>query len=80
MNVYILRSKKNGRIYIGVAKDVSNRLQQHNRGENISTKAHRPWILIRVEEYSNKLLALRRERFFKSGNGRRVIKNLLDLV
>ncbi|MFH1360916.1 MAG: GIY-YIG nuclease family protein [Candidatus Omnitrophota bacterium] len=53
MYVYIIRSKKIGRLYIGTAKNVSVRLQQHNRGENESTKAYRPWELVRKEEYLN---------------------------
>ncbi len=77
MYVYIIQSKNNGRIYIGSAKDVNLRLQQHNRGENKSTKAYRPWKLIKLEEYEDKKLALKRERFFKSGKGRIVIKKLL---
>ena len=77
MYVYILRSKKCNRFYVGSAEDVELRLRQHNRGENKSSKAYRPWVLARKEEYKDKALALKRERFLKSGAGRRVIRNLL---
>lgn len=77
MYVYILRSKKQKRFYIGSTQDVNLRLQQHNRGENRTTKAYRPWILAKAEEYEDKTLALKRERFLKSGIGRRVIENIL---
>jgi putative endonuclease len=76
MYVYILRSKKNSRFYTGLAKNVNLRLQQHNRGENKATKGYRPWILVRVEEYKNKTLAMQREKFLKTGRGREVIRNL----
>lgn len=77
MFVYIIKSNKNNRFYIGSAENVALRLEQHNKGENKSTKAYRPWSLAKVEEYSNKSLALKRERFLKSGVGRRVVRNLV---
>ncbi|MFC1703720.1 GIY-YIG nuclease family protein [Candidatus Omnitrophota bacterium] len=77
MYVYILESKKCNRLYIGFTEDVATRLKQHNRGENRSTKAYRPWKLVRVEEYKDRALAFKREKFFKTGKGRNVIKNLL---
>lgn len=78
MYVYILKSKKNGCSYVGSAKDVNLRLSQHNKGESRSTKSYRPWDLVRIEEYKNDMLAFKREKFLKSGAGRRVIKNLLS--
>ena len=79
MYVYIIKSKKNGRIYVGSTEDVSLRLEQHNKGDSKSTKSYVPWELIRSEEYSDKTLALKREKFFKSGKGSRALKNLLGL-
>ncbi|MBI5872967.1 MAG: GIY-YIG nuclease family protein [Candidatus Omnitrophica bacterium] len=79
MNVYILCSKSNNRFYVGLTEDVAVRLRQHNRGENRSTKAYRPWALVRVEEYPNKSLALKREKFLKTGIGRKVLRNLCSL-
>jgi len=78
MYVYIIQSKKNGRVYIGSTEDINLRLQQHNRGENKSTKAFKPWALVKKEEYQDKALALKRERFLKSGKGRIAIKNFLS--
>jgi putative endonuclease len=77
MYVYILKSKKDGSFYIGSTKDVVQRLQFHNRGLNRSTKAKIPWSIVKVEEYSGVSLALKREKFLKSGDGRKVLKNLL---
>ena len=54
MYIYILRSKKNNRLYVGSTEDVRLRLQQHNKGENKSTKAYRPWELAKVEEFEDK--------------------------
>ena len=78
MYVYILKSKKNDRVYIGSTENVNVRLEQHNRGDNKSTRAYRPWVLVRKEVYQDKALALKREKFLKSGKGRRVVNNLLS--
>ena len=76
MYVYILKSKKNGSFYVGSTQNVEERIVSHNKGANLSTKAKIPWILVRCEEYHNISLALKRERFLKSGVGRRVLRNL----
>ncbi|MDD5108159.1 MAG: GIY-YIG nuclease family protein [Candidatus Omnitrophica bacterium] len=76
MFVYVLRSKKDKSLYIGSTKNVDQRFNSHNRGESLSTKSKRPWVLTRVEEYNSDSLALKREKFLKSGEGRRVLKNL----
>jgi len=72
--VYILESIKYRTWYIGYTKDIENRIIKHNRGDNYSTKAKRPWKLIYYEAYLNKYDALGRERFLKSGAGHRFIK------
>ena len=54
--VYILRSKQNGRYYIGYSKDVEDRLARHNAGHTQSTKPYRPWELVYTEEYLNQQL------------------------
>lgn len=79
MYVYVLKSKYNDRIYIGSTEDVNARLKQHNRGDNKSTQGYRPWILLRAEAYQGKTIALKLERFLKSGRGREVLKNLCSL-
>ncbi|MCK4905493.1 GIY-YIG nuclease family protein [bacterium] len=79
MYVYILKSKKDESFYIGSTKNVNERLKQHNKGYNVSTKKKIPWVLIRTEKYNDKSLALKREKFLKSGKGREVLKNLCSL-
>jgi putative endonuclease len=41
--VYVLRSVKGRRLYIGLTKDLSRRLNEHNRGYNRSTKGRGPF-------------------------------------
>ena len=72
--VYVLRSAKNGKRYVGMtSKDVSARLDQHHWGTNAWTRQNGPFELIHTETYSDKNFALKRERFLKSGHGRAVL-------
>ncbi len=72
--VYVLESKtKNW--YIGSTKDLQKRILRHNSGGNKSTRYGIPWKLIYCEIGINKDDARAREKYLKSGNGRRYLKN-----
>ncbi len=75
--VYILQSRKDQELYIGYTTDIRTRLAAHNAGETQSTKFRRPFDLIYYEAYVDKLDALGRERFLKSGSGHRFIRKQL---
>jgi len=73
--VYILRSVKDGKRYIGFTeRAVKQRLDEHNSGLVISTKNRRPLELTYFEEFQSKAEAMKREKFFKSGKGREYLK------
>ena len=72
--VYVIRSEKDHRFYVGMTSDVSRRLKEHNSGKARSTKAYRPWVLFFFEEYPERLSARKREKYLKSGYGRKWIK------
>jgi putative endonuclease len=74
--VYILKSKITARYYIGRAKDVSERLMQHNRGRSRSTKSGRPWVLAYTESYPSRSDAMQRERFLKSPRGWKTLQQI----
>jgi len=61
-------------LYKGSTSDVKNRLLDHKNGKVKSTKGRRPIKLIHVECYVLKSDALRRERFLKTAEGRRLLK------
>ena len=63
--LYILKSQRSGRHYIGITEDPEQRLAKHNKGDVRSTKAFRPWGLVYREEFLNKSDARRREIFLK---------------
>ncbi len=63
--VYLLRSVKGGRYYLGWTTDVPRRLEEHNRGERGYTASRGPWELVGYEEYASAEAAKRRERMLK---------------
>jgi putative endonuclease len=77
--IYILKSKKNGSLYTGHSTDLDDRLRRHNSGECSHTKKFIPWEIIYREEVGTKSQAAKKELFYKSGAGRRVLKDLLKI-
>jgi putative endonuclease len=75
--VYILQSLKNNSLYVGFTINVEKRLKEHNEGKSQSTKPFMPWKLIHYEMYLNKKDALHREKYLKSGWGKRSINKML---
>jgi len=72
--VYILNSLKNGMIYVGSTGDLKKRFDQHNRGENQSTKSFLPremeaTIAVKSEKQARKL-----EMYLKKGSGKAFLK------
>ena len=67
--VYILKSLKDHKYYIGSTSDVEKRLLFHNNGFQRSTNHRTPFILVYTEELTSKIEALRREKQIKSYKG-----------
>jgi putative endonuclease len=59
--LYILKSFKDGKLYVGVAKNFQKRLRQHNLGLVRSTKSRRPLALIYTEKFSTLSEARKKE-------------------
>ncbi|HEU4759946.1 MAG TPA: GIY-YIG nuclease family protein [Dehalococcoidia bacterium] len=73
-----MESVKNGKRYVGLtSKDVEVRLKQHNSGSNRWTRHNRPFRLVHWEEFSTRAEASKRERFLKSGAGRKIRDSLI---
>jgi putative endonuclease len=75
-SVYVLRSRKTGRLYTGSTEDLPRRLEQHNSGISSATKHGCPWELLLQEGYSTRAEAMRRERELKTGKGRDELSRL----
>jgi putative endonuclease len=71
--VYVLRSGKDGKRYVGITNNIERRLKQHNNSCVQSTKCRLPLKLEYKEEHPDRLSARNRERYFKSAAGRRFL-------
>lgn len=63
--VYLLKSRKNGNLYIGYSSDLKRRLSEHNNGQNRSTKPYAPYSLVYYEAYRSSADAKERESQLK---------------
>ena len=73
--VYALRSLQDGDLYIGISQNPDKRLQTHNKGVTPSTRSRRPFVLIFREACKSREEARRKEKYYKSGFGRQLLKN-----
>jgi putative endonuclease len=76
MFVYVLRSLKDSKRYVGLSRSVEHRLTQHNRGEVRATRRRRPFELRYSEEFGTLIEARHREKYFKTAAGRRFLDKL----
>jgi putative endonuclease len=74
---YILQSKKSKHWYTGCTPDLRKRFMEHNDGLVFSTKGRGPFALVYYEACLNKDDAFTRERYLKSGMGKRYLRNRL---
>lgn len=75
--VYVIRSTKDGKWYTGCTNDLRKRFSEHNDGKVTSTKGRGPFELIYCEGSLNPSDAYAREKYLKSGMGKRYLKNRL---
>lgn len=74
---YLIQSKKDRRWYTGATRDLRKRFKQHNQNEVPATKGRGPFELLYYEACLNERDAFAREKFLKSGLGKRYLKNRL---
>ena len=75
--VYILQSKKDNRWYTGYTADLRKRFSQHQANLHGWTKNRGPFELIYYEACKNEVDAKSREKYLKSGMGKRYLINRL---
>jgi putative endonuclease len=75
-SVYVLRSSKDGKRYVGISNDVQKRIAEHNSGQTRSTKGRRPFELIYREDFKIRTEAREREVYFKTAAGRRFLAKI----
>ena len=76
--VYVLKSLKNGKRYIGfTSKNLEERLRQHKSGSTRWTKYNGLFELVHSEEYADSSEGRKREKFLKSGQGRKFLDGIV---
>jgi len=65
-------------MYVGYSTNLKRRLAEHQRGLSLATKPYRPFELVFYEAYKSKSDAKRRESYFKSNQGKRSLKLMLQ--
>ncbi|MHC4156592.1 MAG: GIY-YIG nuclease family protein [Planctomycetota bacterium] len=74
---YVLVSEGDRKFYTGVTQDPTKRLKQHNAGLVSSTKHRTPLKMVYFEGCLAKDDACRREKYLKTGMGKRYLRNRL---
>lgn len=63
--IYLLKSKRDKKLYIGFTAKLNQRIKQHNDGKVFSTRYRRPFDVIYYEAYRSFGDARRREKNLK---------------
>lgn len=72
--VYVILCEDDS-FYIGVAKDVDRRFEEHRKGQGaIWTKRHKPMRVVHYEKFDKRKEAFDREKELKTGFGRKWLK------
>lgn len=66
---------KDDKLYVGWTDDLKQRIKKHNSGKVIATKTRTPFEIVYYEACLNEEKAIQREKFFKTGFGRRFLKS-----
>ncbi|PCI19735.1 excinuclease ABC subunit C [Candidatus Wolfebacteria bacterium] len=74
---YVLQSQKDGRLYTGYSNNLRKRVKEHNEGSAGYTKGRGPYILIYYEACIDEQDSRSREKYLKSGKGKRYLKSRL---
>jgi putative endonuclease len=76
--VYILQSEIDKRTYVGYTNNFERRFKEHNSGQSRATKYRAPFKLLFKENYENMAQAKKRELYWKSGAGRKKLKEYFN--
>jgi len=77
--IYVLKSLKTNRRYTGFTEsDPRYRLKGHNSGSSQYTRNNRPFVLVYSESFNEEERARKRERFLKTGQGRRFLDKVIN--
>jgi putative endonuclease len=71
--LYILFSKNKNKFYIGHSDNMTRRINEHNSGQNKSTKSGKPWEIVYQKEFQTKSEAGKEEARLKRMKSKKYI-------
>ena len=75
---YVVAPMKMDYLYKGSARNLKERLKDHQAGRVSRTKNRRPLVLVFVKEFDNYTDARKYENFLKPGQGRKFLKEYVE--
>ena len=75
ITVYVLKGET-GKRYVGITKDLKRRLKEHKAKNSKGSQIIGDFILLHAEQFSDYKAARKREKFLKSGQGRKWLNEL----
>ena len=75
--VYAISSTTREYIYVGMTSNIEARIERHNKGYEKTTKPYRPFNIIYYEDLPNRVEARKREKYWKSGCGKEILKRIV---
>ena len=74
---YVLYSARDGEWYTGATSDLKARVRDHQQGQVRSTRKRMPLDLVYYEACRSQVDSFRRERYLKTGRGKRYLRQRL---
>ena len=68
--IYTLQSEKDDSYYVGITRDLNDRMLRHNQGRSKYTKQKLPWKLVYAEEHPDRSSASKKEYAIKRHKSR----------
>jgi len=76
VTLYVLKSQASGRRYVGITNDLVRQLREHSSGKTKAGQILGDYVLLHTEEFVDHVRARAREKFLKSGQGRKWLDGL----
>jgi putative endonuclease len=75
-SVYAISSIEKNYIYVGLSSNIEERFKRRNLGYERTTKPYNPFSLIYSEECADRNTARKREKYWKSGAGKKKLRSI----
>ncbi len=76
---YVIYNQEHHRFFYGFTEDLKKAEIAHNKGLIEFTKGISPWIMLYHEGFETKKKAIWRSKFYKSENGQRHLRKMLNM-